>query len=153
MEKINVIEILPQGHPFVFVDKVLELEAGKRILCQKNLTISEPCFEGHFPDTPLFPGVLIIEAMAQSSIILFRKSEEGKVADDQVFVLGSVKSHFFHPVFPGDILLIEVTVEKLISKAAIVSCEVRLDGTRVAKATLTFGVTPKAELSNRPKPS
>ena len=153
VEEVNVLENLPQGQSFIFVDKVLELEEGKRILCQKNLTATGPYFEGHFPDTPLFPGVLIIEAMAQSSIILFRKSGEEKSADDHVFLLGSVKSHFFRPVFPGDILLIEVTVEKLISKAAIVSCEVRVDEIRVAKATLSFGVTPKSELSNRSKPS
>lgn len=149
VEEINVIESLPQGHSFVFVDKVLELEKGRRILCQKNVTISEPCFEGHFPDMPLFPGVLIIEAMAQSSIILFQKSGEVKATENHVFVLGSARSHFFNPVFPGDVLLIEVTVDKLISKAAIVSCEVRVNETRVAKATLTFGITPKSELFSR----
>ncbi len=146
---INIRENLPQDYPFVFIDKVIEIEAGKRILCQKNLTINESIFQGHFPDMPIFPGVLIIEAMAQSSIILFRESGEEKVSDDHVFVLGSVKSHFYHPVFPGDLLLIEVTVDKLISKAAIVSCEARVMDTRVSKATLTFGVTPKSELSNR----
>lgn len=148
MEDINIFENLPQAYPFVFVDRVLELEVGKRILCQKNLTINEPVFQGHFPDMPLFPGVLIVEAMAQSSIILFKESGEEKVDDDQVFVLGSVKSHFSHPVFPGDLLLIEVTVEKLITSAAIVSCEARVDQRRVAKATLTFGVTSKSKLSN-----
>ncbi len=153
MEEINIQKSLPQDFPFIFVDKVLELEAGKRILCQKNLTISEPIFQGHFPDMPIFPGVLIIEAMAQSSIILFRESGEAKAADDHVFVLGSAKSHFSRPVFPGDLLLIEVTVEKLISKAAIVSCEARVGDTRVAKATLTFGVTLKSELSSLSVPS
>jgi 3-hydroxyacyl-[acyl-carrier-protein] dehydratase len=148
MENINILENLPQDYPFVFVDRVLELEVGKRILCQKNLTITDPVFQGHFPDIPLFPGVLIVEAMAQSSIILFKESGEGKVADDQVFVLGSVKSHFSHPVFPGDLLLIEVMVEKLITNAAIVSCEARVNQTRVAKATLTFGVASKSKLSS-----
>jgi len=148
MEDINILDHLPQAYPFVFVDKVLELEAGVRILCQKNLTITESVFQGHFPAIPLFPGVLIIEAMAQSSIILFKESGERKIADDQVFVLGGVKSNFSHPVFPGDLLLIEVKVEKLITNAAIVSCEARVDQKRVAKATLTFGVASKAKLTN-----
>lgn len=148
MENIDILGKLPQDYPFVLVDKVLELEEGKRILCQKNLTITEDVFQGHFPDIPLFPGVLIVEAMAQSSIILFKESGGKEVADDQIFVLGSVKSHFSHPVFPGDLLLIEVTVEKLITSAAIVSCEARVNQKRVAKATLTFGVASKSKLSN-----
>ncbi len=149
MEEIIIQKSLPQDYPFIFVDKVLELEAGKRILCQKNLTISEPIFQGHFPDMPIFPGVLIIEAMAQSSIILFRESGEEKVTDDKVFLLIDTETRFLHPAFPGDLLLVEVTAEKIGLAYATVSCQARVGETQVATAKLKFGVAPKSKLARQ----
>lgn len=149
MEEINIQKSLPQDYPFIFIDKVLELEAGKRILCQKNLTVNEPVFKGHFPDMPIFPGVLIIEAMAQSSIILFQQSNQTEVAGDKVFLLVKTESHFLHPVFPGDLLLVEVTAEKIRLAYATVSCQVRVGETQVATAKLKFAVAPKSKLSRQ----
>lgn len=131
----------------MFIDKVIEFEEGKRIVCVKNVSGNEPVFVGHFPDFAIMPGVLIIEAMAQASIILFRKSLPAKNNRDTVFLLASVNNaRFTKPVFPGDQILIEITVEKIVSKGAIVQAAVAVDEKAVAKATLTFGIADKSSL-------
>ena len=131
----------------MFIDKVIEFEEGKRIVCVKNVSGNEPVFVGHFPDFAIMPGVLIIEAMAQASIILFRKSLPTKNNRDTVFLLASVNNaRFTKPVFPGDQIFIEITVEKIVSKGAIVQATVAVDEKAVAKATLTFGIADKSTL-------
>ena len=93
------------------------------------------------------PGVLIIEAMAQASIILFRKSLATQHSKETVFLLASIgNARFTKPVFPGDRLNIEVVVEKLVSKGAIVQATVKVEEKTVAKATLTFGIAEKSAL-------
>lgn len=139
--------LLPQKYPFLFIDKVIEFEEGKRILCVKNVSGNEPVFVGHFPDFAIMPGVLIIEAMAQASIILFRKSTAAQSSKETVFLLASVgNARFTKPVFPGDQLNIEVIVEKIVSKGAIVQATVKVETKTVAKATLTFGIAEKSAL-------
>lgn len=143
----EIRSLLPQKYPFLFIDKVIEFEEGKRIVCVKNVSGNEPVFVGHFPDFAIMPGVLIIEAMAQASIILFRKSLPAKNNRDTVFLLASVNNaRFTKPVFPGDQILIEITVEKIVSKGAIVQAAVAVDEKAVAKATLTFGIADKSSL-------
>lgn len=143
----EIRSLLPQKYPFLFIDKVVEFEAGKRILCVKNVSGNEPVFVGHFPDFAIMPGVLIIEAMAQASIILFKKSHSTQNNRDTVFLLASVSSaRFTKPVFPGDQLFIEIMVEKIVSKGAIVQAVVTVHEKAVAKATLTFGIAEKSAL-------
>lgn len=143
----EIRSLLPQKYPFLFIDKVIEFEEGKRIVCVKNVSGNEPVFVGHFPDFAIMPGVLIIEAMAQASIILFRKSLPTKNNRDTVFLLASVNNaRFTKPVFPGDQIFIEITVEKIVSKGAIVQATVAVDEKAVAKATLTFGIADKSSL-------
>ncbi|GAN35294.1 MAG: beta-hydroxyacyl-ACP dehydratase [Candidatus Brocadia sp. AMX2] len=143
----EIRSLLPQKYPFLFIDKVIEFEEGKRIVCVKNVSGNEPVFVGHFPDFAIMPGVLIIEAMAQASIILFRKSLPTKNNRDTVFLLASVNNaRFTKPVFPGDQIFIEITVEKIVSKGAIVQAAVAVDEKAVAKATLTFGIADKSSL-------
>lgn len=143
----EIRSLLPQKYPFLFIDKVIEFEEGKRIVCVKNVSGNEPVFVGHFPDFAIMPGVLIIEAMAQASIILFRKSLPTKNNRDTVFLLASVNNaRFTKPVFPGDQIFIEITVEKIVSKGAIVQATVAVDEKAVAKATLTFGIADKSTL-------
>ncbi|MFO0795118.1 MAG: 3-hydroxyacyl-ACP dehydratase FabZ [Candidatus Brocadiaceae bacterium] len=144
----EIRSLLPQKYPFLFIDKVLEFEEGKRIVCVKNVSGNEPVFVGHFPDFAIMPGVLIIEAMAQASIILFKKSLPIQNNQDTVFLLASVGSaRFTKPVFPGDQLLIEIIVEKIVSKGAIVQAMVKVEEKSVAKATLTFGIAEKSALT------
>jgi len=143
----EIRSLLPQKYPFLFIDKVIEFEEGKRIVCVKNVSGNEPVFVGHFPDFAIMPGVLIIEAMAQASIILFRKSLPAQNDRDTVFLLASVNNaRFTKPVFPGDQLFVEISVEKIVSKGAIVQASVKVDEKAVAKAILTFGIADKSAL-------
>ncbi len=144
----EIRSLLPQKYPFLFIDKVVEFEEGKKIVCLKNVSGNEPVFVGHFPDFAIMPGVLIIEAMAQASIILFRKSLPAQQNDkNTVFLLASVNNaRFTKPVFPGDQLFIEIIVEKIVSKGAIVQATVKVEEKTVAKASLTFGIAEKSAL-------
>lgn len=144
----EIRSLLPQKYPFLFIDRVVELEEGKKIVCVKNVSGNEPVFVGHFPDFAIMPGVLIIEAMAQASIILFRKSLPTQQNDENtVFLLASVNNaRFTKPVFPGDQLFVEIIVEKIVSKGAIVQATVKVEEKTVAKASLTFGIAEKSAL-------
>ena len=109
MDIQEISAILPHRYPFLLVDRILEIDPGKRIVGLKNVSVNEPFFQGHFPNHPIMPGVLIIESMAQVGGVLAYKSSkenEGKL----VFFLGIDKAKFRRPVYPGDQLRIEVTV-------------------------------------------
>ena len=144
----EIRSLLPQKYPFLFIDRVVELEEGKKIVCVKNVSGNEPVFVGHFPDFAIMPGVLIIEAMAQASIILFRKSLPTQQNDkNTVFLLASVNNaRFTKPVFPGDQLFVEIIVEKIVSKGAIVQATVKVEEKTVAKASLPFGIAENSAL-------
>jgi beta-hydroxyacyl-ACP dehydratase FabZ len=133
----EIQKILPHRFPFVMVDRVLELEPGKKILTVKNISINEGFFTGHFPEKPIMPGVLIIEAMAQSGILLLYSKahlENKKIS----YYLGSVKIRFYHPVLPGDQLKITVEPLKLISHAGIVSAAAYVLDKKVASGEISF---------------
>ena len=142
-----VRDLLPQRYPFIMVDRVLEIEAGQRIVCVKNISGNEPYFQGHFPDMAIMPGALILEAFAQASILLFRVSRPDEASEDRIFLFGSVKAKMREPVFPGDQLRIEVTVEKAVSTGAIVEARGLVDGREKVTARLGFGVTERSALS------
>ncbi|HZS47081.1 MAG TPA: 3-hydroxyacyl-ACP dehydratase FabZ [Blastocatellia bacterium] len=137
---------LPQKYPFIFIDRVLELEAGKRILCLKNVTGNEAFFSGHFPDFAVMPGALILEALAQATILLFKRSSVAPADPDTLFLFGGVKGRMLKPVFPGDQLRLEVTVNKLISTGALTTGVVTVDGEAVVKAELSFGLAKRDSL-------
>ena len=112
MLEINEIKkILPHRYPFLLVDRIIKIEDKKRIIGIKNVSINEPFFQGHFPNYPIMPGVLIIEAMAQVGGILIIKTEEQKNIKLPFFV-GVDKVRFRKPVFPGDELKLELEVLK-----------------------------------------
>ncbi len=146
----EIKSLLPQRNPFILIDKIVEFEEGKRVVCLKNVSGNEPYFVGHFPDFEIMPGVLILESLAQASIILFKKGADAfdTGTGEKVFLLVSVKNaRFSKPVFPGDQLVIEINIEKLISTAAIVQGVAKVDDKVVAKATLSFGVAEKDALT------
>lgn len=107
---LNILEImnlLPHRYPFLLVDRIVELEEGKRIVGVKNVTINEPFFQGHFPGHPVMPGVLIIEAMAQVGGVFAMVSD--KIGNDKVtYFTGIDNAKFRRPVVPGDILRFEL---------------------------------------------
>ncbi len=143
----EVRKLVPQKYPFLFIDKVIELQKESRIVCLKNISGNEPFFAGHFPDFAIMPGVLIIEALAQASIILFQKSFDTEQYKDKVFLLASANVRFSKPVFPGDQLILEIDIEKVISSAAIVKGVAKVGDKVVTKATLSFGVADKDSLT------
>jgi 3-hydroxyacyl-[acyl-carrier-protein] dehydratase len=134
----ELFRILPQRFPFLMIDKVTELEPGKKVVAIKNISFNESFFEGHFPGRPIMPGVLIIEAMAQASIILFYATKNISTDKKLTYYLGSVKARFLHPAFPGDQLQITVEPLKVTSGAAIVKTEVKVLDKEVASGELSF---------------
>ena len=150
----EVKALVPQKFPFLMVDRVLELEKNKRVVAIKNITGNEIFFLGHFPNMAVMPGALIIEGLAQTAIILFRKSAEldGVTLDDEntLFFFGGAKIRFLKPVVPGDQLQYEVSLMKAISVGGMVKAVATVDGQQVATAELSFGVKNKRDFQNTP---
>ncbi len=138
MEDIDIkaiLGLLPHRYPFLMVDRVLELEKGKRIRALKNVTFDEPHFMGHFPGEPLMPGVLMIEALAQMGGILIRLSSDLE-GEFEVFFTGVDKARFRRPVRPGDRLLLE---GEIIARKGVfwkMRCRGSVDGEVVVEADL-----------------
>ena len=133
----EIKEYLPHRYPFLLVDRVLELEPDKRIIAIKNVTINEPFFQGHFPHYPVMPGVLIVEAMAQTAALLSFKSMGTKRDDNTVvYLVGVDGARFKRPVVPGDTLILEA--EKLLEKRGLIKYAVRakVEGQLACEATL-----------------
>lgn len=118
MDIHQILKKLPHRYPILLVDRVIELEMGKRIRALKNVTINEPHFTGHFPHRPVMPGVLILEAMAQAATVLTLVSQ-GIELDDKsvVYFAGIDAARFKRPVEPGDQLVLDVTLDR--AKASI----------------------------------
>ena len=108
LDIIEIMAILPHRYPFLMVDKVLEVEQGKRIVAIKNVTMNEPFFQGHFPGHPVMPGVLIIEAMAQVAAIMAYLASGTNSADAVSYFMAIDNARFRKPVKPGDTLRIEI---------------------------------------------
>lgn len=134
----DIQRILPHRYPFLLIDKVLELEEGKRCKALKNVTVNDYFFRGHFPGRPVMPGVLIVEAMAQTAgiLILCRKENAGKLA----YFLGIDNVRFRKTVVPGDQLILEVDVVKLKAKTGIARAKAFVDNREVAEAELMFSL-------------
>lgn len=107
-----VQQILPHRYPFLFIDKIVEMELGKRIVCQKNVTFNEPFFQGHFPGDPVMPGVIQVEAMAQAGCMLILLSHEAENVGKRPAFMGVDECRFRRPVRPGDVLRIEAEILK-----------------------------------------
>lgn len=131
----EIAALLPHRAPFQFVDRVLEIDDGRRILALKNVTINEPYFPGHFPEQPIMPGVLICEALAQAGGLLAMRSV-GVQPDRAVVLTGIDAARFRRPVLPGDQLHLEVTVEKHRPPLWKMHGIARVDGQVVAEADL-----------------
>ncbi|MFQ5964266.1 MAG: 3-hydroxyacyl-ACP dehydratase FabZ [Candidatus Scalinduaceae bacterium] len=144
----EIKKLIPQKNPFLFIDKVIDFQKERKIVCLKNVSGNEPFFVGHFPDFAIMPGVLILEALAQASILLFKKSFNTDKDKDKVFLLGSADIRFTKPVFPGDQLILEIEAEKIISRAAIIKGIARVGEKVVSKATLSFGIAEKESLND-----
>jgi len=111
LDSIEIRKTLPHRYPFLLVDRIPELEPGRRAVGIKNVTINEPFFQGHFPDRPVMPGVLLLEAMAQTGgVLAFKSTPEG--GRPVVYLTGVEKAKFRRPVVPGDQVRFEIEVLK-----------------------------------------
>ncbi|MGM0417626.1 MAG: 3-hydroxyacyl-ACP dehydratase FabZ [Thermodesulfobacteriota bacterium] len=127
----ELLKIMAHRYPFLMIDKVIEIEKGVRIKALKNVSYNEPYFQGHFPDKPVMPGVLIVEAMAQAGVVLINFSSDN---NDEFFYLGGIdKARFRKPVRPGDQLIIEMSIVRKRAKVHIVSGECSVSGEKVAE--------------------
>jgi len=137
MDIHEILKYLPHRYPILLVDRVLELEEGKRILALKNVTINEPFFNGHFPHHPVMPGVLIVEALAQAAAILSFKTL-GTLPDDQsvYYFVGIDDARFKRPVSPGDQLTLDVVIERNVRGMWKFGAQARVGDSLAAEAKL-----------------
>lgn len=136
MNITEIQELLPHRYPFLMVDRVTSFEKEKTLTAIKNVSVNEPQFTGHFPQLPVFPGVLILEAMAQATGLLAFKSF-GAPSGNELYYFASVdKAKFRKPVVPGDQLVIEVEFQKERRGIASFNCVAKVDGAVVCSAEL-----------------
>jgi 3-hydroxyacyl-[acyl-carrier-protein] dehydratase len=137
MDIHKVLSLLPHRYPFLMIDRVLEIEAHKRILATKNVTYNEPFFNGHFPIRPVMPGVLIVEAMAQATALLAMESNPESVSKTSIYLfVGIDKARFKRQVEPGDQLQIEMHQKALKRGIGFFSGRATVDGKVAATADI-----------------
>ena len=141
MDIHEILRHLPHRYPFLLVDRVLELEHGKRIKALKNVTVNEPYFVGHFPHRPVMPGVMILEALAQAAALLSFDAV-GKMPDDKsiYYFAGIDSARFKRPVEPGDQLILEVELERMKSNIFKFKTRATVAGELAAEAGLMCAV-------------
>ena len=138
LDVVALQKLLPHRYPFLLVDRVTEFEANKRILGIKNVTINEPFFQGHFPGHPVMPGVLVLEALAQAGGLLTQLSAgDADAGDEKLFYLVKIdNARFSRMVVPGDQLMLEVKLKRMIRNMAMYECTASVDGKTVASADI-----------------
>ncbi|MDD5565686.1 MAG: 3-hydroxyacyl-ACP dehydratase FabZ [Candidatus Omnitrophica bacterium] len=142
IEKIK--SVLPQREPFLFVDEVLRVDTDSfTVVAKKTFSPGEYFFKGHFPGNPIVPGVILIEAMAQASILLYAACKPEIAALKPDYYLGKVKSEFRQPVRPGEPVIMEIKGLKMINNAGVGQATAKVGENIVAKAEFIFGVIRK----------
>ena len=144
LDIVEIMAILPHRYPFLLIDRVIEMEAKTRVVALKNVSANEPHFTGHFPDYPIMPGVLQVEAMAQAggALLLTEFSAEEREGKLMVFT-GIEEARFRRPVLPGDQLRIEVTVVNWRSRAVKMKGVCTVEGKVVSDAVFTAQLVPR----------
>jgi 3-hydroxyacyl-[acyl-carrier-protein] dehydratase len=143
MDIVEIMSILPHRYPFLLIDRVVEMERKQRIVAIKNVTMNEPQFQGHFPDYPIMPGVLMVEAIAQAGGALLL-TEIPDRADKLMVFTGIDNAKFRRPVVPGDQVRIEVTVLQWRSRAVRMLGVATVDGKVACEATVMCQLVPRS---------
>ena len=142
MDIVDIMAILPHRYPFLLIDRVIEMERKQRIVSIKNVTMNEPHFVGHFPDYPIMPGVLMVEAIAQTGGALLLTEIPDR--DEKLMVFTGIdNAKFKRPVVPGDQLRIEVTVLNWRTRAVKMQGVITVEGKVVCEAVVTCMVVPR----------
>jgi beta-hydroxyacyl-ACP dehydratase FabZ len=140
----EILKLLPHRYPFLLIDRILEFEANKRVVGIKNVTINEPFFQGHFPGHPIMPGVLLLEAMAQTGGVLALKSiPEEEVQKKVLYFMSIDKAKFRKPVLPGDQVRFELTLIKARGPVKSFKALAVVDGGVVAEAEMMAMIVDK----------
>jgi len=143
MDIVEIMSILPHRYPLLLIDRILEIEPRTRIVALKNVSINEPQFAGHFPDYPIMPGVMMVEAIAQAGGALLLNEIPDR--DDKLMVFTGIDSaRFRKPVVPGDQLRIEVTVLNWRSTAVKMRGVATVDGKLACEAIVMCALTPRS---------
>ena len=137
---MNIQNYLPHRFPFLLIDKIIELKKSESIVAQKNVSNNEPFFQGHFPDYPVFPGVLLLESMAQATAILDVESNKRDMSNQLYYFVGVDKARFKKQVMPGDIVIINASLIQSKRDIHKFSAECRVDDKVVCTADLIGAV-------------
>ena len=137
LDILEILQYLPHRYPFLLLDRVLSITPGQSLTALKNVSCNEPFFPGHFPQRPIMPGVLILEALAQATgILAFKTAQEKPDSKAMYYLVGIDKARFKRPVQPGDQLILQVSLERMKRDVGRFLGEATVDGTVVASAEL-----------------
>jgi len=137
MDINDILQHLPHRYPFLLIDRVTEFNAGESLVGYKNVTYNEPFFQGHFPQRPIMPGVLILEAMAQATgLLAFKTVERGARRESLYYLVGMDKARFKRPVEPGDQLVLRARLLRARRGIWVFDCDASVDGNIVASAEI-----------------
>ena len=140
---MNIQNYLPHRYPFLLIDKVIDIKKNKSIIAQKNVSNNEPFFQGHFPDYPVFPGVLLLEAMAQATAILDIESNDRDMSKQLYYFVGIDKARFKKQVVPGDIIIINAKLNQSKSEIHKFSSECHVNDEVVCTSELIGAIRSK----------
>ena len=137
MDVVEIQNLLPHRYPFLLIDRVVEFHEGQSLIGIKNVTVNEPFFQGHFPEKPVMPGVLILEALAQATgLLAFRSGNRGAERDSLYYLVGIDKARFKQPVEPGDQLRLSVELIKTRRGIWVFDTTATVDGKTAATAEI-----------------
>ena len=143
MSNNDIQNYLPHRYPFLLIDKVIDIKKNKSIIAQKNVSYNEPFFQGHFPDYPVFPGVLLLEAMAQATAILDIESNDRDMSKQLYYFVGIDKARFKKQVVPGDIIIINANLNQSKSDIHKFSSECHVNDEVVCTSELIGAIRSK----------